>query len=372
MDSRIENLAKNLIQYSTRLEPGEKVLIEVFDQALPLAKALVAEAYRAGALPFLSLQNNQLQRALLQQATVPQWKQAAEWEMLRMRGMDAYIGVRASENVSEMSDVPAEQMQIYQQHFVQPVHMEIRVPHTKWCVLRYPNGAMAQLANMSTDQFEDFYFKVCNLDYARMDKAMDPLVALMQSTDRVRVTGPGTDLAFSIKGLPAIKCSGLRNIPDGEVYTAPVKNSVNGFLTYNTPAVYQGVTYENIRLEFRDGKITAATANHTEKINKVLDTDDGARYIGEFALGVNPHIETPMKDTLFDEKIKGSFHFTPGNAYAVAFNGNQSAIHWDLVCIQNPEHGGGEIYFDDRLIRRDGRFVLPELSGLNPENLISL
>ncbi|CUH94893.1 hypothetical protein P22_0962 [Propionispora sp. 2/2-37] len=370
MDPRIQTLARNLIGYSTNVKPGEKVLIEVFDQALPLAKALVDEVYRAGGLPFVTLKNNRLQRSLLRQATTEQLTLISQWESERMRQMDAYIGVRASDNVSELSDVPPEQMSKYQQHWVGPVHMDIRVPHTKWCVLRYPNAAMAQLANNSTEAFEDFYFNVCNLDYRKMADAMTPLVDLLQKTDEVKITGPQTNLVFSIKDIPAVKCSGLRNIPDGEVYTAPVRSSVNGCLTYNAPAVYQGVTYENIRLEFSKGKIVKATANHTETLNKILDTDEGARYIGEFALGVNPYITTPMKDTLFDEKIRGSFHFTPGNAYTVANNGNQSTIHWDLVCIQTPEYGGGEIYFDGRLIRKDGHFVLPELSGLNPENLI--
>ena len=370
MDPRIELLAKNLITYSTNLKQGEKVLIEMFDDALPLAKALVAETYRAGGIPFLALKNNQLQRVLLQNANIEQLKLIAEWESQRMSTMDAYIGIRASENISELSDVPAEQMQLYQQHWQKPVHTDLRVPNTKWCVMRYPNHSMAQLANMSTEAFEKFYFDVCNLDYAKMDEAMTPLVHLMEKTDKVKIIGSGTDLTFSIKNIPAIKCAGLRNIPDGEVYTAPVKTSINGFLSYNTPAVYQGVTYENIRLEFSEGKIVKATANYTEKINKILDTDEGARYIGEFAIGLNPHISTPMKDTLFDEKIKGSFHFTPGNAYDHACNGNKSAIHWDLVCIQTPEYGGGEIWFDDVLIRKDGRFVIPELAGLNPEKLL--
>jgi len=370
LDPRIHLLAKNLITYSTCLKNGEKVLIEMFDDALPLAKAIIAEVYRVGGIPFLTLKNNQLQRALLQNATIDQLKRIAEWEAQRMSSMDAYIGIRASENISELSDVPVEQLQLYQQYWQKPVHTDLRVPNTKWCVMRYPNHSMAQLANMSTEAFEDFYFDVCNLDYAKMDDAMTPLVHLMEKTDRVKIIGPGTDLTFSIKNIPAIKCSGLRNIPDGEVYTAPVKTSINGCLTYNTPAVYQGVTYENIRLEFSEGKIVKAAANHTEKINKVLDTDEGARYIGEFAIGLNPHISIPMKDTLFDEKIKGSFHFTPGNAYDHAFNGNKSAIHWDLVCIQTPEYGGGEIWFDDILIRKDGHFIIPELQGLNPENLL--
>lgn len=369
MDSRISTLAKNLISYSTDLQPGEKILIEMFDDALPLAQALIDETYKADAIPFISLKNNRLQRSLLRSATSEQMKLMGQWESTLMQDMDAYIGIRASDNVNELSDVNAEQMKIYQQLWLKPVHTDIRVPKTKWCVMRYPNGSMAQLANMSTEAFEDFYFKVCNLDYAKMAAAMDPLIELMQKTDKVRIIGPGTDLHFSIKGIPAVKCSGLRNIPDGEVYSAPVRNSVNGHISYNTPAVYQGVTYENISLEFADGKIIKANANHTDKINKVFDTDDGARYIGEFALGVNPHIDTPMKDTLFDEKIKGSFHFTPGSAYDAAFNGNKSAIHWDLVCIQNPEYGGGEIWFDDKLIRKDGKFVISELNGLNPENL---
>lgn len=369
MDPRIQTLAHNLVHYSAALAPGEKILIETVDGALPLAKALVDEAYRAGAVPFLSLKNSQLLRALLRGASAEQLTLAGEWEAARMKAMDAYIAIRASDNVSEMADVPADRLQLYQQNLVKPVHLDIRVPNTKWCVLRYPGPSMAQLANTSTEAFEDFYFRVCNLDYAKMAAAMDPLIALLERTDRVRITGPGTDIAFSVRGIPAVKCAGRRNIPDGEVYTAPVKDSVNGVISYNAPAVYQGFTYENIRLEFRDGKIVGATANDSEKINKVLDTDDGARYIGEFALGVNPYIERPMKDTLFDEKISGSFHFTPGNAYEKAFNGNKSAIHWDLVCIQTPAYGSGEIHFDDMLVRKDGRFVPEELQGLNPENL---
>ena len=369
MDHRISLLAKNLINYSTALKSGEKILIEIFDDAHPLAKALIEECYKVKALPFISIKHSQLQRSLIMNSSAEQLDLIAQYESLRMENMDAYIGIRANYNVSEMSDIPSTQMQLYQKHWSKPVHSDIRVPKTKWCVLRYPNYSMAQLANMSLEAFEDFYFNVCNLDYAKMDQAMTPLIDLMNKTDQVKIIGPGTNLTFSINDIPAVKCSGLRNIPDGEVYTAPVRNSINGSLTYNTPAVYQGVTYENISLEFSDGKITKATANHSDLLNKVLDTDAGSRFIGEFALGVNPYIEKPMKDTLFDEKINGSFHFTPGMAYQEAFNGNTSAVHWDLVNIQRPDYGGGEIYFDGILIRKDGRFVLDSLHGLNPENL---
>ncbi len=369
MDPRIRTLARNLVRYSCALQPGEKILIDSYGLEVSMIRALVEETYAAGGLPFVSIKQHQVTRALLSQATAGQLDMMARYEIERMKDMDAYIGLRAGENANELADVAPEQMALYQRHWGQPIHSEIRVPHTKWVVLRWPNHSMAQLANTSTEAFEDFFFKVCTLDYARMDQAMDPLKALMERTDAVRLVGPGTDLHFSIKGIPAIKCSGRNNIPDGECFTAPVRESVNGTITYNTPSVYQGVTFENVRFEFDNGRIVRATANDTVRLNQILDTDPGARYIGEFSLGFNPYIMHAMKDILFDEKIAGSLHFTPGNAYNDADNGNRSAVHWDLVLIQRPEYGGGEVYFDGHLIRKDGRFVLPELAGLNPENL---
>lgn len=368
-DHRIEILAKNLVSYSCKVQPGEKVLIETKGFELPLTKTLVKEVYKAGGIPFVTIKNDEITRALLNGCSEEQIKLMAEFELARMKKMDAYIGIRYSENSNELGDVPEDKMKLYSSLFNKPVHSEQRVEHTKWVILRYPNSAMAQMAEMSTEAFEDYYFNVCNLDYSKMSKAMDPLVQWMEKTDRVRITGKNTDLSFSIKGMPAIKCDGDRNIPDGEVFSAPLKTSVNGIISFNTPAKYQGFTYENITLEFKDGKIIKATANDTEKINQVLDTDEGARYVGEFSLGLNPYIDKPMKDTLFDEKIRGSFHFTPGSCYDECNNGNKSAIHWDLVFIQRPEYGGGEIWFDNVLIRKDGVFVPEELKGLNPENL---
>ncbi|MFX3625432.1 MAG: aminopeptidase [Ectobacillus sp.] len=368
-DPRIEKLAHNLINYSVKLQKGEKILIENFGLQRELVTALVKETYKAGGYPFVSLKDHQVDRALMMGATEEHFSQIADFEANVMKNMDAYIGLRSGDNVNELSDVPSDKMKIHGKTVGQKVHRDIRVPKTKWVVLRYPTASMAQLAKMSTEAFEDFYFNVCNLDYSKMDKAMDSLVELMNKTDTVRITGPGTDLTFSIKDIPAIKCAGEMNIPDGEVFTAPVKDSVNGTVTYNTPSPYNGYTFENVQLTFKDGKIIEATANDTERINKIFDTDEGARFIGEFAIGVNPYILHPMGDILFDEKIDGSFHFTPGQAYDEAYNGNNSNIHWDLVCIQRPDYGGGEIYFDNVLIRKDGRFIIPELEALNPENL---
>ncbi|BBU40534.1 aminopeptidase [Aeribacillus pallidus] len=368
-DPRIEKLAKILIHYSCQLQKGEKVLIENFGLEKELVIALIREAYKAGGQPFVSIKDHQINRALLLGGQEEQFEMMADFEANVMKEMDAYIGLRSGKNINEFADVPEEKMKLEGRTIGQKVHREIRVPKTKWVVLRYPNESMAQLAKMSTEAFEDFYFNVCTLDYEKMDKAMDALVELMNKTDKVHIKGPGTDLTFSIKDIPAIKCAGRMNIPDGEVFTAPVKNSVNGTITFNTTSPYQGFTFENVRLTFKDGKIIDASANDTKRLNSILDTDEGARYIGEFAIGVNPYILHPMQDILFDEKIAGSFHFTPGQCYDEAYNGNHSNIHWDLVVIQRPEYGGGEIYFDDVLIRKDGLFVIPELEQLNPENL---
>lgn len=369
MDPRINKLAKVLVNYSCDIQKGEKVLISsTGTSSKNLVRQIIKEVYSAGAYPYYDIKDSAIAREIVMGCEESQLEYLRDYELKQMEGMDAYIAIRAADNTSEMSDVPSEKVNLYNKT-LRPV-LEERVNNTKWVVLRYPNNSMAQLANTSLESFEDFYFDVCNLDYAKMSKAMDALVTLMDKTDKVRIVGPGTDLHFSIKDIPARKCDGERNIPDGEVYTAPVRDSVNGTLSYNTPSEYQGFTYENIRFEFENGKIIRAEANNTERINQLLDMDDSARYIGEFAIGVNPHILKPMKDTLFDEKIMGSFHFTPGASYDDAFNGNKSAIHWDLVCIQTPEYGGGEIYFDDVLIRKDGHFVIPELEGLNPENLI--
>lgn len=368
-DERLITLAKNLINYSCRLKKGEKVLIEIYGNETPFITELIKQAYEAGAVPFVNLKDKEIERAIFMNCSEEQLTSMASYEAARMAEMDAFIGVRSAYNSSELSDVPQEKMSLYNKYLWKPVHIDIRVPKTKWVVLRYPTPAMAQSSNMSTETFEDFYFEVCNLDYSKMSKAMDALVNLMERTDKVVIKGPNTDLSFSIKAMPAIKCDGKMNIPDGEVYSAPVKKSVNGYITYNTPSEYNGFSFENIRFEFENGKIVKASANDSSRINKILDTDEGARYIGEFAIGVNPYILKPMKETLFDEKIAGSIHFTPGNSYEDCDNGNKSAVHWDLVYIQRPEYGGGEIYFDDVLIRKDGLFVIDELKGLNPENL---
>lgn len=370
MDERIKKLAYNLVNYSVKVKEGEKVFVHYtgFD-TVNLARAIIKEVYKAKGTPIVKYTDNRVLREILLHCNEEQLKLMSEADCMLMDNADCYIGVRGADNIAELSDIPADKMKMYEKIYSTPVHSDRRVAHTKWVVLRYPNPSMAQLSDMSLEAFEDYYFNVCNLDYSKMSQAMDSLAELMNKTDKVRIKGPGTDIEFSIKGIPAIKCAGEMNIPDGEVYTAPVKESVNGVISYNTPSVYQGFTYENVCLEFRDGRIIKASSNNDGRINEVFNTDEGARYVGEFAIGVNPYVVKPMKDILFDEKIRGSIHFTPGASYDDAPNGNKSSIHWDLVLIQTEEYGGGEIYFDDVLIRKDGVFVIDELKKLNPENL---
>src|SRR6266436_4693066 len=367
-DLRFDKLAKLLVEYSTRLKRNETVLIEAFDVPDEMPIALIQAIRKVGAIPFVQIHRARISRALTLGASDRQLKLMASHELARMRKMDAYIAVRGSNNITELSDVPVKQMQLMAKK-MRPVQDQ-RVKKTKWVVLRWPTPSMAQLAGMSTEAFEDFYFEVCTLDYRKLRPGMKALKKLMERTDNVKIVGPGTDLRFSIKKIPAVICGGDRNIPDGEVFTAPVRDSVNGVVSFNAPTIYQGTSFDNIRLEFENGKIVKATSNQTKKLNDVLDADAGARYIGEFSLGFNPHILHPMRDILFDEKIAGSFHFTPGQAYETADNGNRSQVHWDMVSIQRRDYGGGETYFDGKLVRKNGEFIVPALQSLNRARLL--
>src|SRR2546423_8092858 len=347
-DERFDKLAKLLVEYSIRLKRNETVLIEAFDIPDEMTAALIRAARNAGGIPFAQVYHARVNRALALEASDRQLNVMASHELTRMKKMDAYIAVRGSHNITELADVPPNKMKLIGKK-MRPVQDQ-RVKRTKWVVFPWPTASMAQLAGMSTEAFEDFYFDVCTLDYRKLQPGMKALKGLMEKTDQVEIKAPGTDLTFSIKGIPSVICGGDRNIPDGEVFTAPVKDSVQGHVTFNAPSIYQGTAFDGVRLEFKRGKIVDASSNNTDKLNKILDSDPGARYIGEFSLGFNPRVFQPMRDILFDEKIAGSFHFTPGQAYEEADNGNRSQVHWDLVRIQRRDYGGGENYFDRTMI----------------------
>lgn len=366
-DLRFARLARLLVQYSTALKRGERVLLDMVDTPDEMVVELIRAVREAGAIPLVEIRHGRVIREVMRGATAPHATLVRDVELFRMKKVQAYIAIRGAANASEASDVPTENLQLYTK-LLRPV-IDHRVNQTRWVVLRWPTPSMAQSANMSTEGFEDFYFAVCTMDYRKMARAMVPLEKRMRRADQVHIKGPGTDLRFSIRGIGAKPCNGLRNIPDGECFSCPTLKSAEGTIQFNTPTLYAGTRFENIRLELKEGRVVRATGSNEARLNQILDTDAGARYIGEFSLGFNPHILSPMCDILFDEKIAGSLHFTPGQAYEDCGNGNKSAVHWDMVLIQRPEWGGGEIWFDGELIRKDGLFVPKDLQPLNPKNL---
>lgn len=368
-DPRITQLAENLINNAVCLKAGENILIETTDTPEELSTELIKAVEKAQGNAFVRNSNSRVRRQSIKSATEVQLKLEAELSLAEMKQMQAYIAIRGANNAMENGDIDDEKMLMYRK--LTKETLDYRVNKTKWCVLRWPNPSMAQGAKMSTEAFEDFYFKACLADYPKMKSAAQNLIDLMNKTDKVRLVAKDTDITFSIKGIPAVPCCGNMNIPDGEVYTAPVQGSIEGVIHYNTPTLYEGKQFSGVRLVFKKGKIVEATCESGDnaQLQAIFNTDEGARYVGEFALGFNPFVNAPMCDILFDEKIAGSIHFTPGMCYEDAYNGNQSAIHWDLVLIMRPEYGGGEIYFDDQLVRKDGLFVVDSLKCLNPDQL---
>ena len=370
MDPRYLTLARNLVSHSTKIERGENVLVHSFDIPEEMSIALIRAVKEKGGYPYSLIQSARVDRECILGAAKEQLEKSLDWELERMKSMQAYIAVRGSNNVFENSDLPTEDMKLANKA-LKPV-LDWRVQKTKWCILRWPTPSMAQQAKMSTEAFENFFFDACCMDYSKMTEGMAALEQRMRDADQVKIIGPETDLKFSIKGIDAISCGGTHNIPDGEVFSCPVKDSVQGTVTFNADTIYQGSAFSNISLSFENGKIVEArSSSNQDRLNEILDSDNGSRYIGEFAIAFNPMIKEPMLDILFDEKIDGSFHFTPGQAYEEANNGNKSQVHWDMVSIQRPEWGGGEIWFDGELIRKDGVFVAKDLEKLNPSHLLN-
>jgi aminopeptidase len=366
-DPRYTQLARLLVEYSTQVQPGDVVLLDMTDVPDEFSVELLRAVRLAGGTPLIELRHTRITREILRGTDEHHAGLLRSLEMQRMKRVQAYIAVRGSANANEASDISPERLRLYSKA-LRPV-IDHRVKKTRWCVLRWPTPSMAQAAGMSTEAFETLYFDVCTMNYQKMAKAMEPLTRRMERADRVHIKGPGTDLKFSIKGIGAKMCKGDRNIPDGEVFSCPVRDSIEGTIQFNTPTLYAGTRFDQVRLVFKAGKVVEATSSNTKRLNEILDTDPGARYTGEFSLGFNPYILNPMCDILFDEKIAGSLHLTPGQAYEECDNGNRSALHWDMVLIQRPEWGGGEVWFDDELIRRDGEFLPSDLRALNPNRL---
>lgn len=365
MDERIKKLSNTIVNYSVGVKEGDRVLIQ-YENALckPLVIQLVKDIYKKKAIPSTKLIDNEISSLILENADSKTIDEIVKQKTYEVENNDVFIRICYTENEYEDSKI-SKNIRRELGEKSQEID-DVRINKRRWTLLNYPSVIDAYKAHMKYEDFYNFSMDVMNVDYKTLNEKIKPLKELMEKTDKVKIVGPGTDLTFSIKGLPAVPCCGNANIPDGELYTAPIKNSVNGVITYNTPSPYHGNIFNNIKLEFKDGKIiNCTTTEHNEELIEIFNTDEGARYVGEFSLGFNPMITKPMGDILYDEKIMGSLHFTPGRCYEDCDNGNISSIHWDLVLIQTEQYGGGKIYFDDVLIRKDGMFVLDELKDLN-------
>lgn len=362
--NKIEELSRNIVDYSIDVKNKEKVLISAPIDAKPLIHSLINKIIEKGGIPFVKITDNSIQASLLEKTNDDRIKELVNHSKFEVDSYDSFINIRYITNDYEQINVnPLTRKKI---GYAAKKIDYIKINKRKWVLLNYPSTTDAHKAKMNTTDYEKYAFDVMTINYRELAEMVKPLKELMEKTDKVRITGKDTDLTFSIKNIPIIPCCGRSNLPDGEIYTAPVKNSVNGKITYNVNSPYNGNIFKNVSLTFKDGKIIEAKCSgDNDKLNEIFDTDEGARYVGEFSLGLNPKIIHPMGDILYDEKIIGSIHFTPGSAYEDAFNGNESSIHWDLVLIQREEYGGGDIYFDDVLIRKNGVFVLPELIHLN-------
>lgn len=362
-DSRNKDLADKIINYSTQTKEGDKVMIEVYGvNGVHLAQEMTRATLAQKAIPFVFIKDDEVERMIRENGSTTLWAALRDnYALPTMKEMDVYIGIRSSQNIYELSNVIPEKSKAYNQEYGHPVHTRERVNNTRWCVMRYPSPAFAMNAKMTTSQFADFYYKACLLDYSLLNERMKPLHEMLANTKEVHLKGVGTDITLGIAGQNWIPCAGDLNIPDGEIFTSPIINQVNGHISY-APTVYDGKPFENIEFTVKDGVITDCKSNNQKALEDILNTDEGSRRFGEFAIGTNPHIERPMYDILFDEKIWGSIHLTPGQSYDIAPNGNHSAVHWDLVCI------GSDMYFDGELVREGRKFVHPKLTPLNPEN----
>lgn len=367
----LKRLARQFAVNAVRTGPGDNIWIEYKGpKARIIADACAEAVTEAGGTPLLVDSSAATLTSVIGALSPDGIETIGAEKLARMKTMQGYIRVDDDAD-EEKIGLSAEQMGLYKTA-LRPM-TDHRVNHTRWLVTAAPTEEFAAACGMSFPQFENFYRDVCLVDYNAMSAAVQPLKKIMTEGKKVHILSPAqeTDLTFSIEGIPAIPCTGTVNIPDGECFTAPVKDSINGTIKFG-PSSYNGQKFQFIRLTFRDGHIEDAVAENAERtamLNRMLDTDDGARYVGEFAINFNPYIKHPTGSILFDEKIDGGLHLAMGACYDDAPNGNKSAVHWDMVHIQRPDYGGGEIWIDDRLIRRDGIFVVPELEALNPENL---
>jgi aminopeptidase len=365
-DLRIEKLADVLVNYSVAVQPGDKVLIQGETIASPLFLAVYARVLQAGGHPLLMPSLSGTQELLFRYASDEQLQHIPEPFKLMIETYDVLISLTGTENTKALSNVdPAKtvlrsqaQAEIVKTYMARSAAGELR-----WVVALFPTNAHAQDAEVSLSEYEDFAYGACLPDsddpvgyWKRFSAWQQKIVDWLKGKERVHVVGPETDLRLNVAGRTFINCDGKYNMPDGEVFTGPVEDSVEGHVYFSYPAIYAGREVSGVRLWFENGQVVKATAEKNEDfLRQTLDTDEGARRVGEFAIGTNKGITQFTRQILFDEKINGSFHMALGFSIPESGGQNESSIHWDMICDMRD---GGEIWVDDELLYKDGDFVI--------------
>ena len=354
VDTETAKTAKIIVEHSAKIKKGDYVqIIADYD-----AKDIVLELYRLALLkgaypkPHISLPG--ISYTYYKYATEKQLRHFPKVAMYEMKNSDVVIMIGATRNTKELANIDPKRVAA-RQRVIEPIFRH-RTEKTRWVIFYYPTPALAQEAGMSFQEFEEFTFRATNVDYGAMERQQEKLKKLLDDGNTVRIVAKNTDLKFSIKGRKGIKCCGQYNLPDGEVFTSPVENTAEGHIEFSYPALYQGREVEGIRLEFRKGKAVKATASKNQAfLRKVLETDKGAKYIGEFGIGTNYKLNRFVKNILFDEKLGGTIHLAMGMAYKEAGGRNKSAIHWDILADMKR---GGRLYIDGKLIQKNGKFLI--------------
>lgn len=364
-DPRLANLARLIVRHSLMLKPGENLLIDAIEECDQLIIAVLAAVREVGGNSYVLHQSLPVSRAWLKGATDANLLYWYKQTLPLRREADCYLCVRGQDNAFELADIPPETMQKYGALTLK-LRLEGNKPGVRTTLIRFPSKSLAQQSGMSTEGFTDYFYRACALNYPVLQREMEMLKAALDSASEVRIVAPGTELTFSIAGIMCGISAGTWNIPDGEAAMEIVRESANGRIAYNIPSNHLGHVYRDIVLEFRKGRVVHVEGSSRERMEAILDTDEGARYVGEFAIGVNPYLRHHITDTLFDEKMAGSLHFTPAGTDR---NGVRSLVHWDIIQSHLPYYGGGEIFLDGKLWRKDGLFVDEILVRLNPDEL---
>lgn len=355
MDKRWLDVADILVNYSTEVQPGERVMIAMREiETLPLVKSVYQAVIKAGGFPQVQFLSDYLDHALLAHGTNEQISWVPEIESHGMKWADVYIALRGTHNIYEFADIPSDKIATYRQSMGKISSM--RWENTRWCIIRVPNEDFAQQAETDVETIMDIFFEATIRDYEKEAEKLDQLTQKLNKGSQIRFVAKDTDLSFSTKNRKWLADTGKLNLPAGEIFTAPINSTLNGNISFDWPGILGGRLVHNIKLEWKNGELVHASASKNEDfLLQVLDSDPGAKLLGEFAVGTNPHINRFCKDIFFDEKIGGTVHVALGRAYPECGGENQSAIHWDVIKDTRAE---GKIFLDEKLIFNQGKFLI--------------